>query len=131
MRASFGRAAALLLAIAAVGCASTVARARTDSQVITREQMEQNRFQNAYDAVVALHANWLNVRAKTFGTTTGGQQPQVAVYVDENRMSGVDELGTIKIQQIDHIRHYGPTEATQRFGVGHTEGAIQVWTRPE
>ena len=131
MRASFGRIAALLLVFATTGCGVFIARPRGDSDVITLEEMQQNRFLNAYDAVVALHSNWLIVKPKTFWTTTGGQQPQVIVYLDENRMpNGVDELRGIEVQRIQYIRHYDPLAATQRWGVGHTEGAIQVSTQP-
>ncbi len=131
MHATFGRMAALLLVMASTSCGVFVARPRGDADIITLEEMQQNRFMNAYDAIAALHSNWMLVKPKTFGTTTGGQQPQVIVYVDENRMpNGDDDLRTIEVQRIQYIRHYDPVAATQRFGVGHTEGAIQVSTQP-
>ncbi len=131
MHATFGRMAALLLVMASTSCGVFVARPRGDADIITLEEMQQNRFMNAYDAIAALHSNWMLVKPKTFGTTTGGQQPQVIVYVDENRMpNGVDDLRAIEVQRIQYIRHYDPVAATQRFGVGHTEGAIQVSTQP-
>ena len=123
-----GRLTALLLVLAAGACASTVARPRAQSDLITREQIEQNRFTNAYEAVLALHPNWTNVKAKALESA----QPGVAVYVDDVRMpQGVEELRAIESQRIQFIRHYDPVEATQRWGVGHTEGAIMVSTQPE
>ncbi len=133
MRAQIGRLAALLLVVASTSCGVFIARPRVDQDLITREQIDQNRFLSAYEAVQALHSNWLISRPKTFGASSGpaGQQPTVAVYLDENRLpNGIDELKDIESQRIQYIRYYDPVTATQKWGVGHTEGAIQVSTQP-
>ncbi len=131
MRANVGRMAALLLVVASTSCGVFIARPRADQDIITREEMDQNRFLNAYEAVAALHSNWLIARPKTFGVATGGQQPQVMVYLDENRMpNGIADLKDIESQRIQYIRYYDPVSATQRWGLDHTEGAIQVSTQP-
>ncbi len=124
-----GHVAALLLLIASTGCGSFVARSRTDLDIITREQIDQNNFHNALEAVQALHSNWLNVRSKVLASASTTGQPGVAVYLDEVRLGGVSDLAGIETQRIQYIRHYDPVEATQRWGVGHTEGAIQVSTQ--
>lgn len=130
MRSSCGRVAALLLVLGSVGCGTTLARSRAEADIITREQIQQNRFRNAAEAVQALHANWLNVKAKVLASAGTSGQPGVAVYLDETRLSGVADLTEIETQRIQYIRYYTPLEATQRWGVGHTEGAIQVSTQP-
>lgn len=131
MRASIGRVATFLLLVVSTGCGVFIARPRADADIITREQIDENRFLSAYDAVQALHSNWLNVKPKTLASTNTTGQVTVAVYLDENRLpQGVDELKGIESQRIQYIRYYNPVAATQRWGVGHTEGAIQVSTQP-
>ncbi len=130
MRASIGRVAALLLVAVSAACGPTIARSRTEADIITREQIEQQRFRNALEAVQALHSNWLNTKPKVLASASTTGQPGVAVYVDETRMSGVSDLSEIEAQRIQYIRYYTPIEATQRWGIGHTEGAIQVSTQP-
>ncbi len=133
VRAHIGRIAALLLVAVSTSCGVFIARPRADQDIITREVIDQHRFLTAFEAVQALHSNWLISRPKTFGVSPGdaGKQPSVAVYLDENRLpNGIDELKDIESQRIQYIRYYDPISATQKWGVGHTEGAIQVSTQP-
>ena len=108
-------------------CSSAV-RARTDLEVITREQLLEHNFQTAYEAVQALHSNWLNVRPNTLGP--GGPQADVQIYHDQVRLGGPTELRNIDVRTIDHIQHYDAVAATTRWGIGHSQGAIQVLSVP-
>ncbi len=130
MRVARGHVAALLLLIASAGCGTFAAHGRADLDTITRAQLDQNNFHNALEAVQALHSNWLNVRSKVLASAAATGQPGVVVYLDEVRLGGVSELNSIETQRIQYIRHYSPVDATQKWGVGHTEGAIQISTQP-
>ena len=73
MRPAFARLAAPMLAALLLGSACTSTRSstskapRSDSSLITSEQIAKHRFANAYEAVEALHSNWLlNKSADSF-----------------------------------------------------------------
>ena len=90
--------------------------------VITHDEMVADHFITVYDAVTALRSNWLNVRPNTLT----GTQEDVVIYFDATRLGGPAELRNIRVSDIDHVQHYDAVAATQRFGVGHTQGAILV-----
>jgi hypothetical protein len=118
----------LLLSTAACGARSgSSAGGRADRNVITQEQIRQSRFNNAYEAVQALHGNWLQAR----GTDSFARPTAVIVYVDDTRMGGVETLRTITTASISYIRYYDGLAATGRWGMDHGQGVIYVSTRPQ
>jgi hypothetical protein len=90
--------------------------------LITGEQIVENNFINAYDAVLAMRSNWLQPR----GTDSFHTPSEVLVYQDNVRLGGIEELRAIHTTTIAYIRHYDGVEATNRWGVGHSAGVIQV-----
>jgi hypothetical protein len=130
MRSALGRTAAVLVAASVVlfaACASSGSsrtRTRSDSSLITREQIDEHHFTNAYDAVAALHANWLNSK----GTDSFQSPSQIRVYVDNTFVGGVDALRQIDANTIRGIRHYTGVQATARWGMDHGQGVIQITT---
>jgi hypothetical protein len=66
------------------------------------------------------------------GASTGSDPSSVAasndviVYLDSQRMGGLQALGEIMLSQIREIRYLSPSDATTVFGTGHPAGAIQV-----
>lgn len=145
--------------IACAGASTTASRPkRADPELITREQIQAGNFHNAYDAVEALHANWLIVRNVTPSTGQGLPQPSrsdtgrvvgssgrpidadrsapgmnagIQVYVDGNRIGGVQELRRLATSGVYSIRRYSATESQTRYGVGHSNGVIAVATGPD
>src|SRR5215471_13629058 len=103
-RLAFGRSATLILialAIASAGCSSahtSPKSARPDQSVITHEQIREHHFTNAYEAVQALHSNWLMVKG------TDAFQSPVRVYVDTASLGGVESLRDVDIATIKTIR---------------------------
>jgi hypothetical protein len=132
MRPAFARFAApilvaLLLAPAACSSArsSSSTAARSDRSLITAEQIFQHRFANAYEAVEALHSNWLlNKSADSFTTPS-----QVRVYVDNTFVGAVESLRSINPNTIQSIRHFDGIAATARWGLDHGAGVILVTTQ--
>lgn len=96
-----------------------------DMSLITQADLQSNNFRDAYDAVVALHANWLNER----GQDSMLYPSQVIVYLDEMKLGGVDALHSIAASSIGFLRHYDGLEATSRWGLNHGAGVIYVSTR--
>ena len=129
MKSRTGRAALVLLFLLSGGCGTRTANTgsgRADRNLITMEQMRERRFTNAYEAVQALHANWL----QTKGTDSFNSPSQVQVYVDDTRYGGVETLRTITTNSISYIRYYDGIAATGRWGIDHGQGVIFVSTRP-
>lgn len=129
MRSAIGRPLGLLLAaslLASAACASSGSsrRTRSDNTLITREQIDEHHFTNAYDAVAALHSNWLLAK----GTDSFSSPSQVRVYVDNTFFGNVESLKNIDANTIRGIRYYDGISATARWGMDHGQGVIQVAT---
>ena len=110
-----------------VACASTQKTNSTphEHDVITREQLLTNHFNSAFDAVEALHSNWLIARPDSYRART-----RVIVYFDNVRLGGVETLRTIAVRPVSYIRHYNGIDATARWGLDHGSGVIYVSTQP-
>jgi hypothetical protein len=107
--------------IASLGCRVPQIAPR-DIERLSQEEMLREHFANVYDAVAALRSAWLTVR----GTDSFQQTSQVWVFRDENRLGGVDEMRFVSVNSVASLRHYTGVDATMRWGVGHSAGAIQI-----
>ncbi len=120
--------ASLTLGLAA-GCAATprpTGTVKADLTLITREQIQEMRFTNAYDAVKGLRGDWIRER----GPESFRYPTEVQVYLDGVRMvGGVQTLQTIPSSGIQFIRHYNGLEATSRWGIDHGGGVVFVSTK--
>jgi hypothetical protein len=131
---------ALLLSLA--GCASktgaaaaapagsapapAAARApRQDQQLITRDVIRGTEYTNLFDVIQALRSNWLRVK-DTGGIGTGDP---LQVYLDNQRVGGVEELRTMVPSSVLSVRYYDPIAASARWGLNHNGGAIYVLTQ--
>ena len=129
LAARWAVAAVAALALAGTGCAGKQSAdqggARSNRNVITHEQIVQQNFRTALDAVQALRPNWLRTRgADSFQSPT-----QVIVYLDNVRMGGVDQLATITPSNVATITHFDGVQASGRWGLDHGAGVIQVISR--
>lgn len=128
MRRSLRWLATLAVASLVAGCASAGAGApRMDRNLLTREQILETNRQNAYEVVESLRSNWLRTRGPT---SLQGPEAVVQVYIDDNRLGGVESLRTINTAMIQFIRWYDGIAATGRWGLDHGAGVIYVSTRP-
>ena len=93
-----------------------------DAERLSQEEMLREHFTNVYDAVAALRSAWLTVR----GTDSFQQTSQIWVYYDGTRLGGVDEMRSVIVSSVASLRHYNGVDATMRWGVGHSAGAIQI-----
>lgn len=120
-----------VVALAALGltsaCASTGAApgTRRNMDELTREEIQGSDYANAYDIIRNMRPRWLRVRGPT---SFAGSNP-IMVYVDGSRLGTLDELSAIPKLSIDHMKYHSPTEAQARWGLNHTNGAIEVVTR--
>jgi hypothetical protein len=123
MRA-FGRSVPLVLLLLTAGCgARQNTGVRVDRNLITRDQIVQNGYRTAYDAVEALRSPWLIIRPD------GLTEREVLVYLDNTRLGGIQTLRQITASQIVSIRFIDAATAINRWGVDHSQGVIMVVTR--
>ncbi len=120
------RLAVLALAGLTAACGPFFARGRADRNLITEEQIQDNHFKTAYEAVAALHSNWLVMRPNTLTS----QQDSVVIYFDNVKLGFPRELRDIETARINYIRYFDAVQATTRWGVGHSQGVIFVSSRP-
>ena len=127
LRLAYAAAAIIFALVTTIACTPgghTSASGRVDRELITREQIDQNHFTTAYDAVEALHSNWLRPK----GTDSFATPTEVVVYMNANRVGGVDALKHIDVHTITSIQHFDGLAASARWGLGHGQGAILVTT---
>ena len=110
-----------LFLIVSLGC-HVQQIAPLDPERLSQEEMLKEHFTNVYDAVAALRSAWLTVR----GTDSFAQPSQIWVYFDGTRLGGVEEMRSVTVNSVASVRHYSGVDATMRWGVGHSAGAIQI-----
>ncbi|MDP1892499.1 MAG: hypothetical protein Q8K55_16560 [Gemmatimonadaceae bacterium] len=119
---------AVMLTALTAACSSNPApsnRPRFDAALITREQILEGQFTNAYDAVKILRGSWLNtVRPESFRYPAA-----VQVYLDGVRVGDISALSTVQTLPVQYIRYYNAQDATSRWGMDHGAGAIYVSTK--
>jgi hypothetical protein len=119
---------AIMLTALTAACSSNPApasRPRFDAALITREQILEGQFTNAYDAVKTLRGSWLNtVRPESFRYPAA-----IQVYLDGVRLGDISALSTVQTLPVQYIRYYSAQDATSRWGVDHGAGAIYVSTK--
>jgi len=120
---TFALLASLALSVACATGTTTRGRSR-DRNVLSEQELRENNFLTAYDAVAALRGNWLRER----GADSFSAQTYVQVYIDSNRLGGVESLRQINVRDIVAIRWLDGVQAVQRYGIGHGQGAIVVQT---
>jgi hypothetical protein len=128
MRPVFGLAALVAPFILSAACASKPSSGVApsgDPNIITYQELAKHRFTDVYDAVQALHSNWLATR----GTDSFRTPSQVLVVFDDTQLGDVSSLHTINIKSVVYIRYYSGIEATARWGLDHGAGVIFVSSR--
>ena len=114
--------------LVAAGCASskTAAQAgaphRSTGNVIGGDELTGTGATNVYEAVQRLRPQWLT----SARIRRGGSGDELVVYLDSNRYGTLTSLRSLSLGGIQEVRYYGASEATNRFGTGHTGGAIVV-----
>jgi hypothetical protein len=99
---------------------------RRSSTLITRDELLATNAPDAYQAVERLHPDWLRGRGLTSLT---GPAPKVLVYLDGQRLGEVAMLTRFTLNGIKEIRFHNASDATQRWGTGHSAGVIEVVTQ--
>jgi hypothetical protein len=91
------------------GCATTGGgAARTNSSVLTREEMTEASVSNVYDAVERLRPRWLQVRTQMSLTSP----TEIVVFMDRNFLGGPDMLRQFAPTDVTLLRYMDGTTAS-------------------
>ena len=112
-----------LLTVACSGSGRT-GRSNTPARgaVITAAELETTAQLDAYDAVRRLRPMWVRTRGPVSMTLPVGVQ----VYINGSRRGHIEELRSFRANEIESITYLSAPEATTRFGIGHSDGAVLV-----
>jgi hypothetical protein len=120
--------------LAGTACASsgTPATPRSSPDLVTSAEISNTAAASAYDIVVRLRPNWL--RQGNPGSISGGRlSPQVVVvYLDGNRLGGLESLRTLSATGIRSMQYLSATRAAVVLrdpGSDALAGAIVISTR--
>jgi hypothetical protein len=117
----------LVIALVAAACASSGGAARGDRDVITLEQIQSVSASTAMDVIQRLRPEFVRGRGRSSVQDPTAQFP--VVYVDGVRTGGLEALRSISAIDVREIRYVNSTDATTRYGTGHTGGVIEVRIR--
>lgn len=114
--------------LAAMACAGGPAPGTPTREldVITAEELKAQTG-TARQAIERLRPRFLRVRGPS--TISSPEADRIVVYVDNARMGGVDVLDQLRAEDITEIRYLGSADATSRYGIGHSAGAIVIKRR--
>ena len=101
---------------------------RGPSDLITFEEMRsRGSYSNLMELVQELRPRWIRSQGPdTFLGTPG--EPQV--HMDGNHLGGVGVLRQLAAVGVTSIRWLAPIDASARYGLNHSHGAIVISTSP-
>ena len=100
-------------------------RVHHDRNALTEDEIAQRHDANAYELVRALRPGWL----RGSRGASGMNPDPVTVFRDGMPMGSLDALRDLPLESVKEMHFYDAMEATQRWGTGHTAGAIVVTTK--
>jgi hypothetical protein len=115
-----------VLVMASAACASSGAapQAARHPDVITAAELAPHSGGSARQVIERLRPRFLRVRGPS--SINNPDADRIIVYVDNNRMGGVEVLDQIQADDIAEIRYLSAPDATSRYGMGHSGGAIVI-----
>ena len=75
-------------------------------------------------------ARALRARHQSAGTVTSGPVASPLAYLDDVLLGDLDLLRTASRALVFEVRFIGPTDAIRPLGTGHSQGVVQVVTKP-
>lgn len=121
------RIAVAVLSLAAAGSCASGRTPKPQSSygagnTLSADDIAETAATNLYDAIQRLRPQWLT----SSRIRRGGSGDDLVVYLDNNRYGSMNSLRQLSVGGVQEVRYFGATEATNRYGTGHTGGAIQV-----
>lgn len=94
--------------------------------MLTREEIQAANYRDTFEMLQALRPQWLRKRGTQ--SIMNEQGNEIKVYVNNMQLGGLDELRNVAPSDIERAEFLSAA-ATQRWGTGHTSGAILLVTR--
>ena len=121
------------LAVILNGCGSyTGMKARGSSSIIHEEELRGCHATNLYDAINLLRPHLMNKMYRKIESqsnlnefTVGGAD-DIVIYYNGGKSAGIQRLRSISIHDVARVEYLEPTDATMRFGTGHSSGALLI-----
>ena len=124
-------AVAVLAACASSGSGSGASpRARTNSDLITAEELATVNVRDLYEAIERLRPRMLMTSRGAVSMQNPDACKQPYVYVDSQLMGELHTLRDVNLKAVREVRFLNASDATTRFGTGPCGGAIVVTTGP-
>jgi hypothetical protein len=117
----------MIVVLGLAACASGGSGTQSRRDVITYEQIQSVSVSTAMEVIERLRPEYVRGRGRT--SFDGADATLPVVYVDGVRAGGVEALRTISANDVREIRYVNATDATTRYGTGHTGGVIEVRIR--
>lgn len=101
---------------------------RGGANLITQQEIEGagGAMETAEEIVQRLRPAMLRARGSVRSSSQVETAPGPMVYIDNQRLGGVEQLANIPSRNVKEIRLISPIDATQRWGTDHWGGVIQV-----
>lgn len=118
----------LAIALVVFACAPagpTSAPPQRNVDIITIEEVDRTSAATALEIIQRVRPSWLRTR----GSASILLAAPIRVYVDGTPFGSVDALRQLSANAVERMERLGASEATQRFGTDHANGAIVVYTR--
>ena len=118
----------ILIMAAAAGLAPAPAEAQARKRdVLTREELmaPDQKDLDLLQIVRRLRPHFLAPPRGVRSIANGAPAP-VQLYVNDVRRAGLDELRTIKPEDVEEIRYLEPSRAQDIYGLTHSGGAVVV-----
>jgi len=107
--------------------ATQTAATITSRQALLGDEIHAASVTTAYQAVARLRPEWLRQRGRMSMRDPGAGA--VVVYVNGLREGGATALDGIAAETVFAMEYLNGSDATTRFGTGHSGGAILVQLR--
>ena len=128
MRKLYALVLVLCAALVITACGSTGARSaavRGDRNLVTPDELRQGVASNLYEFLESTRPMWLRKRGQSSIMNEG----DIVVYLDDSRLGGPETLRSLSTMSTESLRFLDAAAAQQRYGVGHSHGAILVYSR--
>jgi hypothetical protein len=104
--------------------------ASEERNLVTQEELAETNARYVYQALSRLRPSWLTSRGPAgMGNVRDAQESVANVYVNGNRMGGIEFLRQYAVTDVQEVRFYEPGEAGARFGMGNPRGVIEIIPR--
>jgi hypothetical protein len=124
---------AAVAVLISLGCGSApmpvVVGAPGHRDVLFDAEIQSNRMpgMTVYDLVAHLRPEYLRSRgSNSLRDTT---PPTAIVYLDGSRYGSIDQMKSLSADRIFQIQYLSAANATTRFGMDHTGGAILITSK--